>query len=206
MKNIILIIGLMFLFMQGIAQTITIDPDVAKQRVKDKVEDYQYQLSILANNTNKQTTRNTASAAAKNLFMKQGGYYNYPINGQTYYDKCIMETVNKFRPNTIYSNLVKTYLEALALRPYKVSITATKDIQVDGLKKIGDNQWMAVAHIGQKYVAGSADRPSYQDITFKDITVFIDIREDEYGLHYIIRLEDCKVTGVGDVPEELQYD
>ncbi|MBO7599063.1 MAG: hypothetical protein J6T70_18675, partial [Bacteroidales bacterium] len=114
--------------------------------------------------------------------------------------------VNRFRPNTIYSKLVKTYLEALALRPYKVSITATKDIQVDGLKKIGDNQWMAVAHIGQKYVAGSADRPSYQDITFKDITVFIDIREDEYGLHYIIRLEDCKVTGVGDVPEELQYD
>lgn len=206
MKNYILIIGLLLLAVQGFAQTITIDPDVAKQRVKDKVEDYQYQLSILASNTNKQTTRNTASAAAKNLFMKQGGYYNYPINGQTYYDKCVMETVNKYRPNTIYSKLVKNYLEALAVRPYQVSITATKDIQVDGLKKIGNNQWMAVAHIGQKYVAGSLDRPSYQDITFKDITVFIDIREDEYGLHYIIRLEDCKVTGVGDVPDELQYD
>ena len=75
---------------------------------------------------------------------------------------------------------------------------------VDGLKKIGNNQWMAVAHIGQKWISGNLDRPSYSDITFKDITVFIDIREDEYGVSYIIRLEDCKVTGVTDVPVELQ--
>lgn len=208
MKNIILIIGLLFLAMQGIAQsqTITIDPDVAKQRVKDKVEDYQFQLGILASRSHSQSTRNDARDAAKRLFIKQGGYYNYPINGQTYYDKCIMETVNKKRPNDIYSKLVKNYLDAMATIYYQVTIEATKDIVVDRLKKVGPNQWMAVAHIGQKYVAGNLDRPSYQDITFKDITVFIDLREDEFGVHYIIRLEDCKVTGVGDVPDDLQYD
>jgi hypothetical protein len=205
MKKIFLLSFLLFLVEYGFGQTdIKFDPEVAKQRVKDKVEDYQYQLNILASTTNKQTSRNIARDAAKNLFMKQGGYYNYPINNQTYYDKCEMETVNKYRPNNIYHKLVKTYLDNLAVRPYNVSITATKDIVVDGLKKIGNNQWMAVAHIGQKWISGNLDRPSYSDITFKDITVFIDIREDEYGVSYIIRLEDCKVTGVTDVPVELQ--
>lgn len=208
MKKIYFMIAILLFAFNSMAQNqevINFEPEVAKQRIKDKVEDYQYQLEILANGKNQQSTRNSARDAAKDLFLSRGGNYTYNLGSQTMYDKCEMQTINKYRPQTIYKKLVKSYLEAMALRPYRVEITATKEVVVDQLRKTGPDTWMAVAHIGQKYQQYNNDyRPGYSDITFKDMVAFVHVVVDPYGVSYIVMLENCNVTGVEDVPFELQ--
>ena len=211
MKTLICFIAFLIVALPSVAQSgdvVRIDNKVVKDQVKAMVEDYQYQLYKLANGTNPQPVRNTARDVSKALFMEKGGKYSYKINGVEYYDRCIMETVNKYRPENIYKKLVANYLDVLAAQPYRTEITGTKEIAVDNPKKISKNRYVTTAYLGQKYIRYYGDNIGYIDQTYKKITVYIDVYpkpgEEEY--EYVIRLEDCSVEGVEDVPEDLQYD
>lgn len=213
MRNIFLMTVLICLFLRVNGQNYdenndvyTIDNDVIKEQIQSMVEDYQYQLSKLATNENPQSVRNTARDVAKALFMKKGGHYTYKLNNQNVKDKCIMETINKKRPNIKYKKLVRSYLDTLAKQPYKIDITGTKEIVVDNPKKISDTQWQTTAYIGQKYAKYADNKIIYDDITYKKIVIFIEVYiiDDQY--EYVIRLEDCEVESVTDVPESLQHD
>lgn len=216
MKKIVLLMTLLCLFFKMNGQSYdayndayTIDNDVVKEQIQSMVVDYQYQLFKLANGSNLQSVRNTARDVAKALFMKKGGYYTYQMNNQTISDKCIMETVNKYKPAIKYKKLVRNYLDVLAQQPYKIEITGTKEIVVDNPKKISDTQLQTTAYIGQKFVKYSDNKIRYIDITYKKIVVFIDIYIVDNKYEYVIRLEDCEVQSVaedGTIPESLQYD
>ena len=208
MKTIIALIVFLISISSCIAQpdVIRIDNKVVKDQIRSMVEDYQYQLNKLANGSNTQSVRNTARDVAKALFMERGGKYTYQIKGYQYNDKCIMETVNKYRPENIYTKLVANYLDVLTTTPYRTEITGTKEIAVDNPKKISANQYITTAYIGQKYVRYYGDNIGYIDQTYKKITIYIDVYQGEEELEYVIRLEDCQVEGVEDVPEDLQND
>jgi len=204
MKTMFIAICLFAFISEGAAQKV--DMEVMKDRIIDKVNDFQCQLEILANGDNLQTTRKSAAESAKKLFMGLGGRYTYTMNYVNYTDTSHMETVNVNYPWIKYHKPVKIYLDKMSVTSYETHIEATKEVSVDNPRKLSDGRYQATTHIGQKFTRIRDGKITYIDYTWKDIVVFIETYEDEFGVEYIIRLEDCNVASVSKdpIPYNLQ--
>lgn len=152
-------------------------------RVKDKVDEYQYYLSQLADKRSTSTeVKNNAYSLAIKLFI--GECENYTIhepyieNGTERYREVTkpavrMETSSKYR-SAKSRTLMKRYLDNLRNnRTYtQIEITDADVVRVDNIYKVGDH-YECMAYFCQKYVGYRDNRIIYSDITTKKVRVHI---------------------------------
>lgn len=152
-------------------------------RVKDKVDEYQYYLSQLADKRSTSTeVKNNAYSLAIKLFI--GECENYTIhepyieNGAERYREVTkpavrMETSSKYR-SAKSRTLMKRYLDNLRNnRTYtQIEITDADVVRVDNIYKVGDH-YECMAYFCQKYVGYRDNRIIYSDITTKKVRVHI---------------------------------
>ena len=176
-----------------------------EKRVHEKIDDFQFELEILADSRSTQSTRNTARDVAKRLFINNGGVYNlttYYNNSNQYSpnDTCIMETVSKLRPNQPKSEMVCDYLQRMSQQPWVIEIKSAGSVRVDNLNYVGQNRYQCTAHIVQSFRRYVDGKVVYRDTTLKTFTAYVDVIQfdpsDPSTKTYKIQLEDCLVDNV----------
>mgnify|MGYP006988852135 FL=1 len=206
MKNIILFsliaITVSFAKAQVKCDLTPAEIESAKQQVRNKVTDFQFQLEILSDKNNQWATRQSAVKISKSLFYNNGGTFDKP----TYYygriiiqkDTCIMEqkSISGYRSES----WVCRYLDRLGATSMQLKITSADEVRVDTPYKTGENQYTCVAHLYQKYEKRRTDGSYYIDYTKKRISAVIEIREYFDGYQnvkkLVIKLDDCEVEEV----------
>ena len=179
----------------------------AKQQVRNKVTDFQFQLEILADKNKLSSTRQSAVRIAKSLFYNNGGTFDIP----TYYynnlimkkDTCIMEEKSLSGKRTW--SWVCNYLDKLGTTAMRLKISSADEVRVDTPYKTGENQYTCIAHMYQKYEKTYWNKScecwrKYIDYTKKKISAIIEIREYFDGIEnvkkLVIKLDDCEVDEV----------
>ncbi|MBO4373283.1 MAG: hypothetical protein J5826_10145 [Bacteroidales bacterium] len=203
----------MFIF--GILSLITahcyaqkINKDLLNSTLRDIVADLQYQLQIMADEKNKQPTRNAACNFAKKLFLNNGDNYTYSVNGQIYYDSCEVEIINKYHPQYTYKNRTKTFLHRLTNIPTRFEIVDITHVYLSNPKKVNDDSYICTAHFGIKSQNVTHDCMHSIDLQYREVIIPIQIKE-LCGICYncgelCVWLEDIRVTTISELPIEFK--
>lgn len=175
------------------------------ERIKDKLKDFQYYLSIMADKTLSQQVRQNAHKANMLLFI--GSCEPYEVTEST--GRIERRNAVQMETSSVNSNYVKRqpmkqyFVNIMNNRMYSNIIIEQADaIRVDNLRKVGEDKYEAVAHICQYFTGyGENGQPKYADKTEKAVKILIShkdnprINEGEIVCENIfdIKLGDMKV-------------
>lgn len=142
------------------------DLDIFKEQTKQKVNEFQNHILILSDKTQSRSKRNMAEKEALKLF----------------YDGAIMEisllingkTIEKERPMAEYLFRLKT------INFTKVEITFFDIVYVTEFTRAPDGKYHGIATFFQKFQGFQGDKITYSDITKKEISIIIDLIEDDF--------------------------
>lgn len=186
------------------AQTLTDNQKVLLQeRVKQKVEEFQYSLSQIVNAKNSHKIRSEHVELLMNLFIGKCEPYKY-------YDENLEKEVKSkgVRMQTSSVNysyksrqLMKDYIYKLynpdtgksGLRYSKITIESASAVRVDNIEQVGDH-YECVAYFCQKFIGYRDGRVVYGDVTSKKVRCFIkSIDTDKNGTTWDAKLGDMYV-------------
>lgn len=188
-KNTSLLIFLLMPFSLSAQYTQTELNEQVKRKVQEHVAQMNDYISFMANPKKEVNTRHYYRKQALNLFVGKG--YEYKENGIEK-EGVLMEvsSVNRKKPK---SRLTRTYFTGLINMSYSaVEIETTKcyEIQVSGLKPIGDNEYVCTCDFEQTFRGFRDGKIAYGDKVRKRIECYVKVDTIEGGVEYIVLLGD----------------
>lgn len=182
MKRIKVILGIisLLLFQQGaFAQQVTLsdeDKGELQIRVKQKIEDFQMHLGIIASKAGvSENSKNAATASALELFIGKGQSYEYTddYGNRKTHEPVKMQTSNRYK--TYPPKLMTQYLRSLRNLTYtKVVIEAADAVRVDNIFETNDGKYEAIAYFSQKFCGYRDGRLVYNDVTEKKVKIYVE--------------------------------
>lgn len=188
-KNTSLLVFLLMPFSLSAQYTQTELNEQVKRKVQEHVAQMNDYISFMANPKKEVNTRHYYRKQALNLFVGKG--YEYKENGIEK-EGVLMEvsSVNRKKPK---SRLTRTYFTGLINMSYSaVEIETTKcyEIQVSGLKPIGDNEYVCTCDFEQTFRGFRDGKIAYGDKVRKRIECYVKVDTIEGGVEYIVLLGD----------------
>ncbi len=175
-------------------------------RVKQKIEDFQMYLGIIASKSVSPTNKDNATANALALFVGKGDkyyYYEYDSNGKQgpkkLHDPVKMQTSTK-RGGNKPPQPMKDYLAHIRnmTRYTKVVIESADAVRVDELYEVSPGRYEGMAYFSQKYCGYQDGRLIYSDVTVKRVRISVDYKEipDPTGTKHVwkVLLGDISVV------------
>lgn len=174
------------------AQTQTELNEQVKRKVQEHVAQMNDYISFMANPKKDKDTRHYYRKQALNLFVGNG--YEYEED-EIEKEGVLMEvsSVNRKKPK---SRLTRTYFTGLINMSYSaVEIETTKcyEIQVSGLKPIGDNEYVCTCDFEQTFRGFRDGKLAYGDKVRKRVKCYVKVDRIEGGVgkvEYIVLLGD----------------
>lgn len=176
-------------------------------RIIAKLNDFQYNLSKMADRTKSQTVRTNAFNYLLTLFIGNCEYYyvtDLYTGRKERRDAVKMQTSSirngKEERNEPYP--MKNYLKNIKdnKRYTNIKITQSDFVRIDNFYKVADGKYEAIAHIHQYFYGYGGERGKliYSDNTTKTVRILIDYREVETSRGTIpiieVKLSDMSVT------------
>jgi hypothetical protein len=143
------------------------DIELFKGKSNEKIDEFTKYIVIIADKSQMSSKRNLAEREALKLFTKDATMETSTVKP----DKSV---VKKVRP-------MAEYLYRLKTLPYlKVSIRFYDICYVNSFTRGEDGSYYGTATVFQEFTGFSGDKIVYHDITKKEITIIINIIEDEF--------------------------
>lgn len=160
------------------AQSLSVEEKQELQlRAKQKIEDFQDELSTIASRNVSVANKNAAKKAALNLFIGKGETYMFTddYGNRVQHDPVKMQISSK-RTGRVNTRLMKNYLNSLAnMTQYtKVDIESADVVRVDNIRETGDGKYEAVAYFSQKFCGYRDGRLVYTDVTEKKVKIYVE--------------------------------
>lgn len=186
------------------AQTLTDNQKVLLQeRVKQKVEEFQYSLSQIVNAQNSHKIRSEHVELLTNLFIgKCEPYKYYDENlGKEVKSKGVKMQTSSVNHSYKSRQLMKDYIYKLynpetgetELRYSKITIESASAVRVDNIERVGDH-YECVAYFCQKFIGYRDGNVVYSDVTSKKVRCYIkSIDTDKNGTTWDAKLGDMYV-------------
>ncbi len=171
-------------------------------RVKQKIEDFQMYLGIIASKSVSPTNKDNATAAALALFVGKGDkyyYYEYDSNGKQGPKKLHapveVQTYTKgggIKP----PRLLKDYLSHIRVlsRSKKATIKNASFYIIEDYYEYSPGRYDGIGYFYQKYCGYQDGRPAYTDVTYKQVRIPIS-RKPNMRLPFIV---------LGDIEIEIE--
>jgi len=142
------------------------DIEIFKTETKKKIEEFTNYIKILCDKTQSPSNRDMAERQAQELF----------------YTGAIMETtLIKGGKEEKRQRPMSDYLYRLKTLPYtKVVIEFFDIVYANDFTRGPNGKYYATATIFQKFTGFTGDKIAYSDVTKKEISIIIDIVEDEF--------------------------
>lgn len=174
------------------------DKKEIQQRIKQKIDEFQFYLSSIVNMELSDAQRKTSISSALVLFIGKGEPY-YLINeyGERENYNGVRMQISSVNANSVRWRFMKAYLNNLYTNIYnytKVVIESADAVRVDNIHPTADGRYEATAYFCQKYISYSGENIAYSDITGKKIKVYIDAIEVPEGTVWDAKLGDIYVT------------
>jgi len=192
------------------AQTLTDNQKVLLQeRVKQKVEEFQYSLSQIVNAGNSHKIRSEHVELLMNLFIGKCEPYKYYDEelGKEVKRKGVRMQTSSVNHSYRSNQLMKDYIYKLynpdtgksGLRYSKITIESASAVRVDNIEQVGDH-YECVAYFCQKFIGYRDGRVVYGDVTNKKVRCYIkSIDTDKNGTTWDARLGDMYVISTEKV-------
>lgn len=153
------------------------EKEALKRRVKDKVEEFQFYLSQLADKKSTSIeVKNNAYNLALKLFIGECEDYTVfnPDKGHEELRSAVRMQTSSRNRTTMSRTLMKRYLNNLRNnKSYsQIEITDADVVRVDNIYKVGDH-YECMAYFCQKFIGIRDERVAYSDITTKKVRVYI---------------------------------
>lgn len=167
-----------------------------KTRIVEKLDDFQYDLQILAGKYGYSlSTKQARMKVTLNLFIGKGD--QYLVREETRSGKYVERWEGPVTMSRIKSKYtgekdtipMRKYLESLIRQSQycRIEITQADGVRVDSFHKVSDNRYVATAHILQGFVRyNSEGKRVYSDKTEKTVTIYIDRVSQMVGDHDIV--------------------
>lgn len=133
--------------------------DAITDKVKQKVDIFQNELSIIVNPANNETTKSQAIKDALDLFIGKGkAYPSYDMFGNySMHPAVTMQTTSRSRG--VRTRLMTTYLDITkaSAKKYKIKIEQAQSVRVDNFQQDPNdaNKFLAIATYYQTYIRRS---------------------------------------------------
>lgn len=153
-----------------------------KDRIVDKLEDFQYFLQTMADKRNSHPVRTQAMQSNIKMFIGECepySVYNYWTGSEEMMPAVKMQTSSVNRSQKSSQKMKNYFTKILNNRLYaNIRIEQSDAIRIGNIEAVGDGRYMAVAYICQKFI-GYADNGSirYGDVTEKKVKIHIDHQE-----------------------------
>lgn len=162
------------------------------EEILAKVKLFQRYVNNLAGNSFTHSQKEQRYQLAMNLFINRGEPYDIIVPSEEgdvvqKHEAVKMCVITSKRTQVRKNYPMKQYLRTLIrnsenpnYRYQKVVIEGSDVIKIDNYRKVGDGQYMALAHYVQKfsaYQSAEMGRASYNDYTRKTIAIYINIFE-----------------------------
>lgn len=183
------------------------EKEQVKERIVDKLEDFQFWLGEIANKKNSQQVRTNALKSNIVLFMGKCDPYTVTNHktGQLEIKEAVKMETSSIRNGREVKNppqRMKQYLyNILNNKTYSnIKIEQADAVRVDNLRKVGEGEYEAVAYFCQYFTGyrGDGNYVAYSDYTEKAVRILIDIEEvrqaGETEKIIKIKLGDMKVA------------
>lgn len=175
-----IIVALLIIQQSAIAQEVTLsgeDKYELQNRVKDKLEDFLGQLSIIASKAKDVTVsmKDAATTSALELFIGKGKPYEYTdqYGNRKIHEPVQMQTSNRYRKYP--PKPMTQYLRSLRTMSYtKVVIEAADAVRVDNIFETPDGKYEAIAYYSQKFCGYRDGRLVYNDVTEKKVKIYVE--------------------------------
>lgn len=158
--------------------------DDLRVRIEEKLNDFQYDLEILAGkNGNSLSTKRARMEVTLRLFIGEGdGYFMPEPDGKggfvnRWHEPVTMSRIKSKHTGERDTIPMRQYLESLIRQSQyrRIKITQAEGVRVDTFHKVSDNRYVATAHILQGFVRyNSEGKIIYTDTTGKKVTVYLD--------------------------------
>lgn len=181
MRKLQFIFVALLLFQQSaVAQEVRLSSEEKielQNRVKDKLEDFLGQLSIIASKAKDVTVamKDAATASALELFIGKGKSYEYTdqYGNRKMHEPVQMQTSNRYRKYP--PKPMTQYLRSLRNMSYtKVVIEAADAVRVDNIFETPDGKYEAIAYYSQKFCGYRDGRLVYNDVTEKKVKIYVE--------------------------------
>ena len=190
------------------------EKEILKNRIIEKLDDWQNELKIIGNRNNSVSTIDYAIKEAKLLFMGdsdyvatesnnywgRAGYYHSRENGRDITERVDMQTSSKnnsYKPVQLMAKYLVAIKNMANFRYDKIVIERAGAVRVDNINKLPNGNYIAIAHILQKFEGYKDGYKLYDDYTKKEVVIYIRFEEiitpDGKVKNWIILLEDMLV-------------
>lgn len=183
-QTFIIVLGLMLISMvmplTGNAQTLSEDEkEQLRERILDKLEDFQCFLSTMADKNNSATVRQDALESNLNLFIgKCEPYSTYDIwtDREEQMPAVFMETSSVNRTQKSRQKMKNYFTKLMNNKAYaNIQIEQSDAVRVGEIQPVGNGKYVAIAYICQKFVGYSENGGvRYGDVTEKKVKIHID--------------------------------
>lgn len=184
MKKLLIICALIFGFMAPTAsinaQSLTEEEkEQLKDRILDKLDDFQDFLQTMADNRNSMPVRQNAKESNIKLFIGECEPYKvtHMETGREEIRKAVKMQTQSLRGKSPQKQPMKLYLNNLLnnTRYANIEITQSDAVRVGDIQPVGNGQYVAIAQICQKFVGFNENGTvRYGDITEKKVKIYID--------------------------------
>jgi len=162
------------------------DKKQIKERIIDKLEDFQFWLGEIANKKNSQQVRTNAIKSNIVLFIGKCDPYTVtnPKTGEIEIKDAVKMETSSIRNGVVHKNpsqRMKQYLKNLLNnKSYSnIKIEQADAVRVDNLRKVGDGEYEAIAYFCQYFTGyrGDGNHVVYSDYTEKAVRILIEVEE-----------------------------
>jgi len=179
------------------------EKEVLKDRVVQKVEEFQYLLGKIVDTRNSRYVRTDAVNLIYNLFIGQCepyDYYDYELDENVHSKGVRMQTSSTKRVQ-IGSQLMKNYITKLynpatgrsKMSYTKIEIDSVGAVRVDNIEQVGDH-YECVAYFCQKFIGYRDGRAIYSDVTTKKVKFYIkQLDGGKFGRRFDAKMGDVYV-------------
>lgn len=191
LRVLVLSLAVSLVAIHGSAQLSSDKNEMLKMRVQEMVGQMTDNISFMADKKKEYDTRMFYREVALNLFIGQGGPYQYMGEQRK---GVIMETTSLYRSRPT-RRLMRDYFEGLVNLKYSqvvIESTQTYDIEVSDLKKVPgeDNLYVCTACFEQLFMGYRDGRVVYGDRTRKEVTAYVRMDEVYNDYEFIVMLGD----------------
>lgn len=191
LRVLVLSLAVSLVAIHGSAQLSSDKNEMLKMRVQEMVGQMTDNISFMADKKKEYDTRMFYREVALNLFIGQGGPYQYMGEQRK---GVIMETTSLYRSRPT-RRLMRDYFEGLVNLKYSqvvIESTQTYDIEVSDLKKVPgeDNLYVCTACFEQLFMGYRDGRVVYGDRTRKEVTAYVRMEEVYNDYEFIVMLGD----------------
>ncbi|MDE5646279.1 MAG: hypothetical protein K2I57_00425 [Muribaculaceae bacterium] len=153
-----------------------------KDRILDKLEDFQYFLQTMADKRNSEPVR--MQAMQSNILMFIGecepyNIFNYWTSSEEVMPAVKMQTSSANRSQKSSQKMKSYFSRIMNNKTYaNIRIEQSDAVRIGNIEALGNGKYLAVAYICQRFI-GYADNGSvrYGDVTEKKVKIHIDHKE-----------------------------